>query len=349
MNTKNKKINYIYINSINISILIILIFSTYLVINSTSWLNSWIFLEINIITFIPLIINKSKINKSTNRIIKYFIIQSFSSSFLFLSFIIINFFIINELFKINYLIKIIISIALLIKIGAAPFHWWIPHIIIKLNWKNCFLLLTWQKLAPLIILIQINKNILINLCALISIIFGAILGINQTSIKILLTYSSINHIGWIIINRLINKFLIILYLFIYSLINFIICFILNFINIIYINQLFKNFNKNSFNKLFLIIILLSLGGLPPFLGFLPKIISLIITLKNLIFLESIIIILTTLIVLKFYINLIIPIININITKIKFSNSKYYINELYYSLIINIIIRFIVISMINFLN
>nr|AZL93090.1 NADH dehydrogenase subunit 2 [Arge similis] len=348
MMNKNFKFIYMYTNSMNMSMLMMLLFSTYMAITSMSWLNSWIFLEMNMMTFIPLMINKSKLNKSTNSMIKYFIVQSFSSSFLLLSFIILNFSMMNEIFKINYLMKIMISIALMIKLGMTPFHWWMPHIMIKLNWKNCLLLLTWQKLIPLILLYQINENFLMNLCAMMSMIFGSIMGMNQTSIKLLMTYSSINHIGWIIINMLMNKFLMMLYFLIYSLTNMIICLMMNNMNIIYMNQLFKNFNKNQFNKMFLMMMILSMGGLPPLLGFFPKMISFIMTLKNFMLMESMIMIFTTLITLKFYMNLMLPMLNIYSMKIKFSNSKYYINEMNYSLIINMMLSFMMMTMINYL-
>nr|QJW33589.1 NADH dehydrogenase subunit 2 [Arge aurora] len=346
---KNFKFKKININKLNISMLMILFFSTYMVMTSMSWLTTWIFLEMNLMTFIPMMMNKYQLKKSTNGMIKYFIIQSFSSSLMFISIIIMNFFLLNY-FKLINMIKIIISLTLLIKLGAAPFHWWMPHVMIKLNWKNCFLLLTWQKFAPLFVIIQINqKNSFMNLCAMMSMIFGAILGLNQTSIKLLLTYSSINHIGWIIINSLMNKMLMTLYLIIYSTMNFIICYLMYFFKINYINQMFKNFNNNKFNMLFLMTMMMSLGGLPPFLGFLPKMFTLILTLKNFMFLESIIMIFTTLITLKFYLNLMLPMMNIYSMKIKFSSSNYYINEVMYSMIINFILSFIIITMMNYLT
>jgi NADH-ubiquinone oxidoreductase chain 2 len=69
-----------------------------------------------------------------------------------------------------------------------------------LKLENCALLRTVQKAAPLMLisyLIEINAFTL--RIILISTIVGSIGGLNQTSIRKILTYSSINHTGWILI------------------------------------------------------------------------------------------------------------------------------------------------------
>ena len=49
---------------------------------------------------------------------------------------------------------------LLIKTGAAPVHSWFPRVIQGLSWRNCFILITVQKIAPLILIYYlINFNV----------------------------------------------------------------------------------------------------------------------------------------------------------------------------------------------
>ena len=65
--------------------------------------------------------------------------------------------------------------------------------------KNCFNLITIQKIAPLILIsymINFNTYFIFNIIS--SVLIGAIGGYNQTSIPKIVTYSSINHLGWII-------------------------------------------------------------------------------------------------------------------------------------------------------
>lgn len=70
-----------------------------------------------------------------------------------------------------------------------------------------------------------------------------------------------------------------------------------------INQTFKIFNSNKFLKLSTFIILLSLGGLPPFLGFMPKWFIIELLIYNNIYFLLVFILFLTLITLYFYLRL----------------------------------------------
>ena len=94
----------------------------------------------------------------------------------------------------------VVCTPLLLKSGAAPLHWWFPGVMEGLRWENCALLIRVQKAAPLMLisyLIEISAFTLIII--LLSAIVGSIGGLNQTSIRKTLTYSTINHTGWILI------------------------------------------------------------------------------------------------------------------------------------------------------
>lgn len=101
-------------------------------------------------------------------------------------------------------------------------------------------------------------------------LIGGLGGLNQSQLRFILAYSSIGHIGWIIVSSIFSYNLFLIYFIVYRLINLSIIFILNFysmqtLNIITINGI------RIFFFLVLGFIFISLAGLPPFLGFYPKI------------------------------------------------------------------------------
>ena len=172
----------------------------------------------------------------------------------------------------NDFLLFIIQISLFIKLGAAPFHYWIPIIMSNLTWVENLILITWQKLIPIIVISYFLKVKEIIIILLITVIIGAVRGINQTSLNKLIAYSSINQIGWFLISIYLRNYIFKLYFIIYLIIILNIIFIFSWLNITTLIQLFSlNFNF-ILTKIFLFFNLLSLGGLPPFLGFYSKMI-----------------------------------------------------------------------------
>lgn len=203
----------------------------------------------------------------------------------------------------NYFIEIIIFSSLLLKRGSAPFHFWFPNVIEGLSWTNALILITWQKIAPLILISYIIFKPLIITSIILSRLIGALGGLNQTSLRKLIAYSSINHLGWILAAIYNRNLLWITYFLFYSFLSFAIIFIFNIFKTSHINQLFSLFFHSKVIKFFLFFNLLSLGGLPPFLGFFPKwIVIQSLTINNQLFLLTFIV-LITLITLYFYIRL----------------------------------------------
>nr|AVN67370.1 NADH dehydrogenase subunit 2 [Diploptera punctata] len=247
-----------------------LISGLFITISSNSWLGSWMGLEINLLSFIPLMTNYNNIF-TTEASLKYFLIQALASSILL--FVVISKSITESLFSFynSMISSMIMSTPLLMKSGAAPLHWWFPSVMEGLSWNNCFILMTIQKIAPLMLIsYTINFNGFIILIILTSIIVGAVGGYNQISIRKILTYSSINHLGWMIMAMLLGENLWLIYFSIYSLLTLAIVLIMNSLQISFINQTFLVNNEKKMVKILLFLSLLSLGGLPPFLGFLPK-------------------------------------------------------------------------------
>nr|QSF20051.1 NADH dehydrogenase subunit 2 [Moricella rufonota] len=293
----NKKKFINKINNFKLLFIMTLMLGTLISINSNNWFNAWMGMEINLLSFIPLMLNQKK---SSNSMMMYFIVQAMASSMII--FLMMTLKIELNLNKLNFMISII-QLSLLIKLGAAPFHWWTPKIILNLNWKMSLTFLTWQKITPIILLNSSStNNFMIYLSSIISIIMGAILGMNQTLIKLIMIYSSINHTGWMLMTIMLSTSLMNFYFIIYSIMNLMICLMMNNYNINNINENFKNNNQSLIMKMMFMSMFLSLGGMPPMLGFLPKMLVLLLMMSNNMYIESFIFILMASITLSFYIN-----------------------------------------------
>nr|UYA96506.1 NADH dehydrogenase subunit 2 [Janus sp. 1 GYN-2022d] len=284
-----------------------LIMGTMISISSNSWFGAWMGLEINLLSFIPMIMN-SKNLLSNEASLKYFITQTIASSMLMFTAILMS--LSNEFISLpsifNNYINLMMMSTLLLKSGTAPFHFWFPGVMEGLNWNNCLILMTWQKIAPLMLLSycmnDFNMKFTI-IIAMISTIIGAIGGLNQTSMRKLMAYSSINHLGWMIASMLISETLWNFYLLMYCLLSTSIIFLLNMNNIIHINQSFSFNNNNNIIKFSMYSTLLSLGGLPPFIGFLPKWITIEMLIKNNFLFLTFIMIIMALITLFYYLRI----------------------------------------------
>nr|QXG19009.1 NADH dehydrogenase subunit 2 [Chymomyza costata] len=289
-------------NSSKILFFSIMIIGTLITISSNSWLGAWMGLEINLLSFIPLMSDNNNLI-STESSLKYFLTQALASIVLLFSIILLmlktstN----NEINS-SWISMIMLS-SLLLKSGAAPFHFWFPNMMEGLTWMNSLMLMTWQKIAPLLLISYLNMKNLLLLTIILSVIVGAIGGLNQTSLRKLMAFSSINHLGWMLSALMINENIWLIYFMFYSFLSFILLFMFNIYKMYHINQMFSWFINNKSMKFILLMNFLSLGGLPPFLGFLPKwIIIQQLTYCNQYFL-LVILMMSTLITLFFYLRI----------------------------------------------
>lgn len=260
---------------------------------------------------------------SSEAALKYFLTQALASRVLLFFIIFFSFISFKMIEKTNFIFNIIFASSFIIKIGIAPFHFWFPIVIEGLNWINNLILMTWQKIAPIILLSYcINFNFFI-FSIIFSIIIGRINGLNQTSIRKLLAYSSINHLGWILTGILNNQNIWIIYFLFYCFLSISIVLIFNNFKIFNFNQIFSFFNFKNLIKTLIFIPLLSLGGLPPFLGFFPKwiIINYLITINY--FFLLILLIYFTLITLYFYLRLSYSSFLLNYNEINWNFNHFY--------------------------
>nr|YP_010164572.1 NADH dehydrogenase subunit 2 [Epeorus dayongensis]QRM91361.1 NADH dehydrogenase subunit 2 [Epeorus dayongensis] len=245
---------------------------TLISISSTSWLGAWLGLEINLLSFIPLMSNMNN-QFATEAALKYFLTQALASAILLFSVITLSFqssFLFST-FHDNFSLSIIISSTLLLKMGAAPFHFWFPGVMEGLDWFNGLILMTWQKIAPLMLISYVwTPNQFSFIIILVCILVGSIGGFNQTSLRKIMAYSSINHLGWMLSATLLGETYWMTYFGFYVFLSTSVILLFHAYQLSHINHFFNLPINNSILKLALFCNLLSLGGLPPFLGFLPK-------------------------------------------------------------------------------
>nr|YP_009346540.1 NADH dehydrogenase subunit 2 [Apriona swainsoni]YP_010873064.1 NADH dehydrogenase subunit 2 [Batocera horsfieldi]APA32592.1 NADH dehydrogenase subunit 2 [Apriona swainsoni]WGV34284.1 NADH dehydrogenase subunit 2 [Batocera horsfieldi] len=279
-----------------------LMIGSLIAISSYSWLSMWMGLEINLLSIIPLLKDKNNIYPA-EAALKYFITQTLASMILLLSILLsLN---IQEFWPETLtFLNMIMNSALLTKVGAAPFHSWFPEVLEGLNWINSLLMLTWQKIAPMVLIFYNCKlsSFFLSII-LISTIVSGILGLNQISLRKILAYSSINHMSWMLASMLNSQYIWLIYFIIYSIISLNIILILRLKQIFYLHQLFNSLNSSKLIKFSFMLNFFSLGGLPPFLGFFPKWLVVNNLIQQKFFLLSFLLIVFTLITLFFYLRI----------------------------------------------
>nr|AIW63844.1 NADH dehydrogenase subunit 2 [Microcebus tanosi] len=249
---------------------------TMLTMISSHWLLIWIGLEINMLSIIP-ILTKNPKPRSTEAATKYFLTQATASMLLMFT-IVSNAmhsgqWTITNIDSNNMLISSTMIIALMMKLGMTPFHFWVPEVTQGVSLMTGMLLLTWQKLAPISIMIQMFPSINLNtlmLIALLSILAGGWGGLNQTQLRKILAYSSIAHMGWMMAILMFCPSMTMLNLFIYLMLTITMFTMLNMNTNTTTLTLSNLWSKSPTITTMILVSLLSLGGLPPLTGFLPK-------------------------------------------------------------------------------
>ncbi|YP_009352177.1 NADH dehydrogenase subunit 2 (mitochondrion) [Delphinapterus leucas] len=259
---------------ISIMLLSTLILSTTIVTISSHWLFAWIGLEMNMMAIIPIMM-KNPTPRATEASTKYFLTQATASALLMLA-IIINLmhsgqWTVMKLF--NPTASLLMTMALAIKLGLAPFHFWVPEVTQGIPLTTGLILLTWQKLAPISILYQISPSINLHLMitmSFLSILIGGWGGLNQTQLRKIMAYSSIAHMGWMTTILLYNPSLTMLNLLIYIILTFTMFTLLIQNSTTTTLLLSQTWNTMPIMTTFTMLTLLSMGGLPPLTGFMPK-------------------------------------------------------------------------------
>nr|YP_010584269.1 NADH dehydrogenase subunit 2 [Paracanthobdella livanowi]UZT67758.1 NADH dehydrogenase subunit 2 [Paracanthobdella livanowi] len=300
-------------NPSNMVSFILMITSTLMALSSQNWFFIWASLEINLFSFLPIIMS-SKFNYECESAIKYFMAQAIGSTFMILS----SYSLLMNFFPFSKISLMILLFAVSLKLGSFPCHFWFPSTMLSMGWAQALLLSTWQKLAPLSLLTFLTfqlKSIMYTMI-LMNLLIGGLMGFNQNNLKSIMAYSSVAHLGWMIALMTFNKSMVMPYFIMYSSI---------------VTPLFLEFKNNSNNLLntplkltkitghaliMYMLTILSLAGMPPMSGFTPKL-MVILSIINMEFTLTMMMMIISIVSLYFYLNLTINFLIYHLT----NNSK----------------------------
>jgi len=262
-----------------------------------------------------------------------------------------------ESYYINYSL-LILSVGFLFKISAAPFHFWSPYVYDAIPTIVTTFVAIVAKISILVFLLELvhyTSNSLFNfkfswtisllVSSLLSLIVGSILGLSQVRIKRLLAYSTISHLGFLLLALSINSIesiqAFIFYLMQYSLSNlniFIILISIGYSLYFYTNnneeykelsdknnspiqltsQMKGYFYINPALALSLAVTIYSFVGIPPLIGFFAKQMVLSAALDSGYVFLALVAILTSVISAVYYLNI--------IKQVFFDKNDYQINS-----------------------
>jgi NADH-quinone oxidoreductase subunit N len=310
--------SYVLTNRINnfeyFILLLCAILALMFLISSFDFLSFYLAIEMQSLCFYVLAASKKDSSFSIESGLKYFILGSFSSVFLLFGIAILygccgttNFENFSLLFSTslqeqtnsNFLLLnlignalICICISFFFKIGAAPFHMWLPDVYEGSPTSISLFFATIPKIVLFASFLRIFQGtffifsdlflFICITCCIFSVLIGSFVALRQKKLKRLLAYSSISHVGYLLLafssNSIEGTQSLFFYILIYMLTSFGLWSTLLSLNT------FPNVEKSktlidlaaisSTNPLFgfsIMLFLFSLAGIPPLAGFFAKI------------------------------------------------------------------------------
>nr|YP_009542017.1 NADH dehydrogenase subunit 2 [Freyastera benthophila]AYR06717.1 NADH dehydrogenase subunit 2 [Freyastera benthophila] len=295
----NRKVIFLLLLNVVVGVLI--------VVSSHSWFTVWVGLELNTLSILCLLCYDFS-PRNVESTVKYFLVQAFSAG------IILNVALIQlRLYSswsisnpLSYFGSVMLTLAISLKLGLFPCHFWFPDVIQGVGFLQGLLLSTWQKVAPFVILINvhssINSFILISLGS-VSVLIGGWGGLNQVQMRKIMAFSSISHIGWVCSVLSVSISTSCVMFIIYIILSSAMFLVNNEVNLYNLSILGRLVYYNPWVSILLILVVLSLGGLPPLTGFLSKFLALSCLLNSNLIFFSIILIFGSLLNLFFYLRI----------------------------------------------
>ena len=241
---------------------------------------------------------------------------------------------------------VIMTVGFLFKIASAPFHNWAPDVYDGVPTIVTTWLAVMPKISIFVLLLTLNSCVapcvttdglglsfgdvtvnvwqaLLLVCSLLSLIIGTVVGLAQFRIKRLLAYSTISHVGFMLLalavsgQESIDGFLF--YLIQYSLTSlngFLILLAFGYLiysgkssastntDVQFISQLAGQFRQNPILALSMIICLFSMAGIPPLMGFFAKYAVLYTAIHNGYYFISLVGILTSVVSAAYYLRVV---------------------------------------------
>ncbi|GAA5968464.1 hypothetical protein JCM3765_000743 [Sporobolomyces pararoseus] len=239
---------------------------------------------------------------------------------------------------------VIMTVGFLFKIASAPFHNWAPDVYDGVPTIVTTWLAVMPKISIFVLLLTLNSCVapcvseglgltfgdvtvnvwqaLLLVCSLLSLIIGTVVGLAQFRIKRLLAYSTISHVGFMLLalavsgQESIDGFLFYLIQYsVTSLNGFLILLAFGYLiynkssasantDVQFISQLAGQFRQNPILALSMIICLFSMAGIPPLMGFFAKYAVLYTAIHNGYYFISLVGIITSVISAAYYLRVV---------------------------------------------
>nr|ABW76084.1 NADH dehydrogenase subunit 2 [Nactus sp. ASW666] len=271
---------------------------------SNHWLLAWLALELNTISILPIIMRHPH-PRTTEATTKYFLTQTTAAA-------LILFATAHSAWQTGHwsilqttspLTTIIITVALMLKLALAPTHFWYPEVLQGTTLPTALAISTWQKLAPIassvMLINHLPTNILL-LTGLLSALLGAWMGLNQTQLRKILAFSSIAHMGWLVVALTLSPALTTLTIMTYLILTTSLFTSLITTTSKTLLDISTSWPQSPTLLALTLLTLMSLGGLPPLTGFMPKLLILKDLITNNLLMMSTVLALSTLPSLFFY-------------------------------------------------
>nr|ABF01096.1 NADH dehydrogenase subunit 2 [Mino anais] len=251
-----------------------LLLGSTITISSNHWIMAWTGLELNTLAILPLI-SKSHHPRAIEAATKYFLVQAAASTLVLFSSM-TNAWQTGQ-WDITQLTCptscVILTAAIAMKLGLAPFHFWFPEVLQGCSLTTGLVLSTAMKFPPITLLFMTSQSLdptLLTSMAILSAALGGWMGLNQTQTRKILAFSSISHLGWMAVIIIYSPKLALFTFYLYVMMTTAVFLTLNSIKTLKLSTLMTTWTKTPALSAMLMLTLLSLAGLPPLTGFLPK-------------------------------------------------------------------------------
>ena len=326
------------LNKIEFPILIVLsVIGMMFMVSANDILSLFLSMELqSLALYILVSFSRNEINSSEAGV-KYFVIGSISTCiFLFGASLIYGFFGSTNFLEISKILGqssdiplfliigvVFVLVSLSLKLSAAPFHMWTPDVYQGSPTLITALLSVVPKVAAFAVTIRflvspfgeinVDWGKIIIILSITSMLIGSFAALFQTDLKRLFAYSTINHVGFMLMGLVPGTedgiIGISIYLILYLLMNLgVFLVILNLridgINVTSIKDLSGYFSNNPFIAICMAIFVFSMAGIPPLSGFLGKLIILNVAIDNNLFYLAVIGVLTSVVAAFYYLRIV---------------------------------------------